>query len=155
MNEISPKFNSTDALLLYSVAYRQRHNEIRTLGGILLSFDAINRSSPMINELEDGFSRLTAGGFVEIQGEQFAATESGVQLFNDVTKPQNPKLRLSDEIQLLTNRLNESSLKHVEKQLTITSDDFSKAIQEAAVLFAEVSKKADEIRKARKAKEAR
>ena len=64
MNEISPKFDSTDSLLLYSVAYRQRHGEIRTLGGILLTTDAINRSFPMANELEDGFSRLIVGGFI-------------------------------------------------------------------------------------------
>ena len=147
-NAISPKFNSTDALLLYSVAYRQRNNEIRTLGGILLTTDAINRSFPMANELEDGFTRLIVGGFVEFQGEQFAVTNSGVQLFNDVTKPQNPKLNVFEQIRLLTDGLNKSSLQLVEKQLAITSDDFSKAIQEAHVLFAEAGKKADKITKA-------
>jgi hypothetical protein len=153
VNAISPKFNSTDALLLYSVAYCQRHNEIGTLGRILLTTDAINRSFPMANELEDGFSRLIVGEFVEFQGEQFAATKSGVQLFNDVTKLQNPKLNVFEQIRLLTDRLNKSSLRHVEKQLNITNDDVSKAVQEAHILFAEVSKKADEIIKARKAKE--
>jgi hypothetical protein len=153
MNEISPKFNATDALLLYSVAYRQHHGEIRTLGGILLTTDAINRSFPMANELEDGFSRLIIGGFIELQGEQFTATKNGVQLFNDVTNPQTPKLNVFEQIRLLTDRLNKSSLQLVEKQLTITNDDVSKAVQEADVLFAVVSKKADEIIKARKTKE--
>jgi hypothetical protein len=141
MNEINPKFNSTDALLLYSVSYRQRHDEIRTLGGILLTTDAINRSFPMANELEDGFSRLIVGGFIELQGEQFTATKSGVQLFNDVSNPQTPKLNVFTQITLLMDRLNKSSLQHVEKQLTITSDEVSKAVQEAHVLFVETSKK--------------
>jgi hypothetical protein len=153
MNDINPKFNSTDALLLYSIAYCQRHNESTTLGGILLTTDAINREYPMAKELEEGFSRLIVGGFVAFQEEKFAATKSGAQLFNDVTKSQNPKLNVFEQIRLLTDRLNKSSIKRVEKQLTITNDDVSKAIQEAHVLFAEASKKADEITNARKAKQ--
>jgi len=152
MNEINPQFNPTDALLLFSVAYRQRHDDIRTLGGILLTTDSINRSFPTANELEDGFSRLIVGGFIELQGEQFVATKSGVQLFNGVTKPQIPKLNVFEQIKVLADRLNKSSLQYVEKQLTVTSNDVSKAIQEAHSLFAEVSKKTDELITVRKTK---
>ena len=78
MNDTNPKFSSTDAILLSSIAYRQRHNEVTTLGGILLGTEAINREYPMARELEDGFSRLIVGGFVEFQEAKFATTESGI-----------------------------------------------------------------------------
>ena len=153
INEISPKFNSRDALLLYSVAYCQQHNESATLGRILLTTDAINRECPLANMLEEGFSRLIVGGYIDYQGEKFTVTKSGLRLLNDVTKPRNPKMKVLDEIRLLTDSLNKSPIKHVEKKLTITSDDYSKATQEMYVIFTEASKKADEIIKARKAKE--
>ena len=57
-----------------------------------------------------------------------------------------------EQIRDLTDRLNSSPIKAAVKQLTITDDDVSKAIQEAHVIFAEISKKADEILSARKAK---
>jgi hypothetical protein len=153
LNEINPKFTLRDALLLYSVAYCQRHNENATLGRILLTTDAINRECPMANMLEEGFSRLIVGGYIDYQGEIFTVTKSGLHLFNDVTKPRNPKMKALDQIRLLADTLNKSPIKHAEKKLTITSDDYSKAMQEMRVIFAEISKKADEIANARRAKE--
>ena len=97
---------------------------------------------------------MIIGGYIDFQGEKFTVTKSGIRLFNDVTKPRIPKTNVLDEIRLLTDRLNKSPIKHVEKKLTITSDDYSKATQEMHVIFTEISKKADEIRNTRKAKDA-
>ncbi len=96
---------------------------------------------------------MIIGGYIDYQGEKFTVTKSGLRLFDDVTKPRNPKMKVLDEIRLLADRLNKSPIKHVEKKLIITSDDYSKATQEMHVIFTEISKKADEIMKARKAKE--
>jgi hypothetical protein len=153
MRDISPEFNWTDALLLYSIAYCQRHNYQATLGRILLTTDAINRTFPIARELEDGLSRLIVGGYIEIQGDLFAVTESGVRLFNDVTHPQNQKLNVFEEIEILEERLSSSPIRSVSKQLTITNTKHVEAIQEAYEIFKEVSKKADEITRARKANE--
>ena len=155
MENISPEFNSTDALLLYSIAYCQRHNYKATLGQILLTTDAINRSFPTARQLEDGLSRLKVSRYIEIQNEIFnvTVTKMGVRLFDDITTPQNPKLNVFEQIRNLTNELQASHVKTVSKQLTITDAQVSEARQEAHALFSEISKEADEILSARKAKE--
>lgn len=150
---INPEFTYTDALLLYSIGYCQRHNYKATLGHILLETDAINREQPTARTLEDGLSRLIVGKYVEIQNETFIATKAGVRLFNDVTKPRIPKLTALQEIGNLTARLNSLHLRTVIKQLTITDTQYAEAIQESHKLFDEAMKKADEILKARKVKE--
>ena len=150
---ISPEFTFTDALLLFSIGYCQRHNYKATLGHILLETDAINREQPMARELENGLSRLIVGKYIEIQNETFVATKAGVRLFNDVTKPRIPKLTALQEIRNLTARLNSWHLRTVTKQLTITDTQYAEAIQESHKLFDEAMKKADEILKARKVKE--
>ena len=149
MENISPEFTFTDALLLYSIAYCHRFGYKTTLGRILLTTDMFNRSEPTALELEDGLSRLIVGGYVEIQGQTYIATKSGINLFNDVTEEQNPKLNSSQQIKNLVDRLNASHLRSITKQLIITDAQYSEAIQEANTLFKEISKKA----KGRKAKE--
>jgi hypothetical protein len=108
----------------------------------------------MARDLEEGLSRLIVGKYVEIQNETFVATKAGVRLFNDVAQQRIPKLTALQKIRKLTVRLNASRLRLVTKQLTITDAQYSEAIQESHRLFDEVRKKADEILKARKAKDA-
>ncbi len=152
MENISPEFTLTDALLLYSIGYCQRHNYKTTLGEILLTTDAINREQPMVRDLEEGLSRLIIGKYIEIQNETFVATKSGIRLFNDVTKERNSKLTALQAIKKLTERLKASHLRSTIKQLTITDTQYSEAIQESHRLFDEAIKKADEIRNARQDK---
>ncbi len=152
MENINPEFTFIDALLLYSIGYCQRHNYKATLGEILLTTDAINREQPMPRELEEGFSRLIVGKYIQIQNETFVATKSGISLFNDVTRERNPKLSALQQIRKLIDKLNASHLRSVAKQLTITDVQYSEAIQESHRLFDEALKKADEIRTARQAK---
>jgi len=153
MENIKSEFTFTDALLLYSIGYCQRHNYKATLGHILLETDAINRDQPMVRELEDGLSRLIVDKYIEIQNETFVATKAGIRLLNDVTKPRIPKLTALQEIRNLTVRLNALHLRSVTKQLTITDIQYSEAIQESHRLFNEAMREADEILKAHRAKE--
>jgi hypothetical protein len=153
METISPEFDTIDALLLYSIAYCQRHNYRATLGHILLECDAIYRVYPTARQFEDGFNRLIAGRYVEVRDEVFIATKIGVRFFNEITKPRNPKLTVVEEIRNLTARLNASRVRTVLKQLTITDAQVSEATQEAHEIFIEIRKEADEILRARRAKE--
>ena len=150
MKDISPEFNWTDALLLYSIAYCQRHKYHATLGRILLITDAINRTFPKAEDLEDGLSRLIVGGYIEFQQDLYSATESGVGLFNDVTRPHDPKLNILREIERLEEKLGSSPIENVSRQVVISDTRHAQAIQEAYKIFEEESKKADEIVRARK-----
>jgi hypothetical protein len=139
---ISPEFNSTDALLLYSISYCQRHDQKVTLAKVLVTTDAINRSFPMVHELEDGFSRLIVNRYIDYQEELFTATKMGLRLFNETTQPQSPKLTVFQQIENLTAKLNISRVDSVSKQLSLTDKQVSEAIQEAQAIFREIDEKA-------------
>lgn len=150
MEPISAEFNFTDALLLYSTAYCQRHKYRATLGHILLTTDAFNRSMPMAFELDDCLSRLMTGGYIKQQEEIFLVTKRGMDLFDDVTETQTPKLTSIQQIKNLVISLNRSRAKNVSKSITITDAQYSAAIKEAHEIFEEVKREADQIAKARK-----
>jgi len=147
METISTEFNYTDALLLYSTAYCQKHKYRATLGQILLTTDAVNRSMPMAFELEKGFSRLMAGGYVESQEDAFLATKRGMNLFDEVTKPRSPKIIAVQQIKNLVVRLNRSRAKTVTRHVTITDAQYSAAVKEAHDIFEEVRERMDVSRK--------
>lgn len=147
MKHVESEFNFIDALLLYCAAYCRLHGYRATLGHILLTADAVNRSMPMAFELEIGFGKLIAGGYVEYAEELFLVTDLGMKLFNDATRHQSPKATALEQIRDLVAMLNKSHLKAMPSRLAITGVQYSAAIKEAREIFDEVRARMDASRK--------
>jgi hypothetical protein len=114
-----------------------------------LEVDAINRSSPTVDELEDGLSRLIVGEYIERQNELFTATGMSFNLWNDITKPGIVKRNIFEQLDILTDRLNRSPLEKVSQQLTITPGELRDANREAREIFEEADREAKNILAAR------
>lgn len=143
METISTEFTYTDALLLYSTAYCQKHKYRATLGQILLTTDAVNRSMPMAFELEKGFNKLIAGGYLESQEDVFVVSKRGMKLFDEITRPQTLKITVVQKIKNLVVRLNRSRAKTVARHITVTDAQYSAAVKEAHEIFEEVRERMD------------
>ncbi len=67
----------SDAWLLMAIKYSQRDGEPASLEDIYACGDGLNHAIFMDSELSGGFLRLSAGGFIDIQGTECSMTAKG------------------------------------------------------------------------------
>ena len=131
-------FNFEDALLLFAIGYCQRHGENATLGRVFLAIDAINRSSPMRDELEDGLNQLLVGGYIEVYKDKFVATELGVRLFDEASD-RKTHADVFEELHDLAGRLGwRVSTGNSPERIVITDAQVTAATQEMHAIYEEI-----------------
>ncbi len=120
-------FRYSEALLLFAIGYECKHNGLATLRGILATEDAIDRSAPMRDELEEALNRLFSAGLLEFQSTGFKLSETGEELYEKSSRDgTNVFEDLYYSIELLNT---EFSLIETRNHVSVSADDYRSAYE--------------------------
>jgi hypothetical protein len=132
-------FSFSDVLTFFSIGYECHHKGMATLAGILLTSDAINRSTPSREELEGSLTRLLAAGYIAASSGSYLITPEGKAVYDDVV--QTPGMTVFDKLAEVQRRLSEGPLPaKVLEVVVITKEQFRDAEEGAEKRFEEISK---------------
>src|SRR5687767_8133623 len=93
----SIEYNWSDAWLLLAIIYSGRSGAA-TLERIIAVGDGINHAIFNPDELESGFARLTAGGYVKEKDGIFSATSKVMRAYLRTTSPRRAMLKELQDI---------------------------------------------------------
>ena len=144
MQRPSTVFCWTDGLLLLSIDYCSRHNYPADLANILLTCDAIDRSYPLSQELEDGLNRLLAARYVTMVNRTFLILNSGKELVELARGTGLPTTNVFLALRDLEQRLKQGKpLTGVPREVALSNEDYENALKEMRRLGIELTRKVD------------
>jgi len=100
MAERSAQYKWSDAWLLLAVVYAAGGGDA-TLDRIIGAGDFINHAIFNQEELESGFSRLTAGGYIEEKDGSFRATAKVIESYRMTTTPRRTVFKEVEDMRQL------------------------------------------------------
>ena len=121
-------------LVLYSLYYASLHQYPFSLGVIISTIDAIDRSSPFPAELADGLNWLVAHEFVQRVGSTYPITDKGAQLCIQASEDFAEK-RIFKVIQIVADALKAvPAVSNAKGPIMISAEDMERAKWESYAL---------------------
>jgi hypothetical protein len=120
-------FSFEESLLLYAIAYENKHKGIATLRGIFSAEDAINKSAPTFDEIGRGLNILLTTNLISSNEDGFNLTSKGERIYEKANQIEGNVFERLDHLMNMLNSLFSDA--KVSQVFELHSEDYRQAYE--------------------------